>query len=80
MSAPLPSLKLFACIAQKEKVDALLPYVFSLENKVLANTDWFNSNEKCVGLLLPNFFILYFGQKLPTGDITSDDVKRHFQR
>ena len=26
----------------------------------------------------PNFFILYFGQKTPTGDITSDDVKMAF--
>ena len=28
--------------------------------------------------LLPNFFILFFGQKPPTGDITSDDVRMEF--
>ena len=28
--------------------------------------------------LLPNFFILYFVQKTPTGDIMSEDVKVEF--
>jgi hypothetical protein len=27
------------------------------------------------GTLLPNFFIVYFGQEIPQGNITSDDVK-----
>ena len=50
-----------------------------LENKALANTDWFDSpDKKCVCALLPNFFILYFGQKPPTGDIMSDNVKMAF--
>ena len=33
-----------------------------------------------VGLLLPNFFILYFGQKPSTRDVTSDDVKIDFSK
>ena len=78
MSNPLASLKLFACITQEDKVDAILPHLLALENEALANTDWFNSNKKYVGLLLPDFFILYFGQKSPTRDITSDDVKMEF--
>ena len=44
-------------------MDALLPYLLALENKALANTDWYGSGEKYVDALLPNFFILYFGQK-----------------
>ena len=55
-----------------------LKYLLELENKALANTDWFNSKEQYVCALLPNFFILYFGQKPPTGDIMSDDVKMEF--
>ena len=78
MTTPLASLKLFACIAEKEKLDALLPYLLALEKDALANTDWFNTNKKYVGVLLPNFFILYFGKKPPTWDITSDDVKMAF--
>ena len=31
-----------------------------------------------VGFLLPNFFIVYFGQKPPIGDITSEDVNMAF--
>ena len=51
----------------------------ALENKALANTDWFDSTDKkYVCALLPNFSILYFGQKPPTGDITSDNVKMEF--
>ena len=56
----------------------MLSYLLALENKLLANTDWYNTREKYVAVLLPNFFILYFGQKPPTGDIMSDDVKMEF--
>ena len=60
-------------------MDTLLKYLLDLENKALANTDWFDSpDKKYVCSLLPNFFILYFGQKPPTGDIMSDDVKMEF--
>ena len=80
MTVPIASLKLFACIAEEKKLMGLLPYLLALKNKVLANTDWFQStDDKYVAvLLLPNFFILYFGQKPPTGDIMLDDVKMEF--
>ena len=77
MTMPLESLKLFACIAEEKKMDGLSPYLLALENKALANTDWFDTRKQHVAVLLPNFFILYCGQKPPTGDITSDDVKWH---
>ena len=67
MYIPFESLKLFACIAEKEKLDTLLKYLLDLENEALVNTDWFNSIEQYVCALLPNFFILYFGQKPPPG-------------
>ena len=42
----------------------LLPYLLALEKEVLVNTDCFQStDDKYVAVLLPNFFILYFGQK-----------------
>ena len=59
-------------------MEDLLKYILALENEALANTDWFNSTEQYVCALLPNFFILYFGQKPPTGDIMSNDVKMEF--
>ena len=42
---PFASLKLFACINEKEKLDTLLKYLLDLENEALANTDWFNSTK-----------------------------------
>ena len=71
-------MKLFACISKREKLDTLLKYLLDLKNKALANTEWFESPNKYVCALLPNFFILYFGQKPPTGDIMSDNVKMAF--
>ena len=59
-------------------MDTLLPYLLALKNEALANTDWFDSSKKYVAVLLPNFFILYFSQKPPTGDIISDNVKMAF--
>ena len=55
-----------------------MKYLLALKNEALANTDWFNASKKYVGALLPNFFILYFGQKTPSGDIMSDNVKMAF--
>jgi hypothetical protein len=75
VAMPLASLKLFACITKKDKVDAMMPYKLTSEDNVLVNKDWYVSGTLYVGLLLPNFFILYFGQKPPAGDITSEDVK-----
>ena len=75
---PISSLALFACISKEKNLVGLLSYLLALENKLLANTDWYNTREKYVAVLLPNFFILYFGQKPPTGDIMSDDVKMKF--
>jgi hypothetical protein len=75
---PLLSFKLFSCITSKTKVDGMLPYELDFENDVLVNADWHDSGTSYVGLILPNFFIIYFGQKPPTGDITSEDVNMAF--
>ena len=62
-------------------MDNLLKYLLDLENEALANTDWFDTpDDKYVCALLSNFFILYFVQKPPTGDITSEDVKMAFAK
>ena len=76
---PFASLRLFVSMADEKKLDGLLKYILDLENEALAETDWCNSlDEKYVCALLPNFIILYFGQKPPTRDITTDDVKMQF--
>jgi hypothetical protein len=76
---PFTALRLFAFIVDERKLDTLLTYILHLENEALYNTDWYDwINKKYVCTLLLNFFIFYFGQKPPTGDITLDNVKMEF--
>ena len=56
----------------------MMPHELDFANNGLVNTDWHNSGTAYVGLLIPNFFILYFGQKPPTGDETPYAVKLAF--
>jgi hypothetical protein len=37
--------------------------------------DWKSFVDPIRGTFLPNFFIIYFGQEIPQGSISSDDVK-----
>ena len=42
----------------------------------LSETDWNDFEETIVGTLtIPNFFITYFGQVLPHGNINDDEIK-----
>ncbi len=40
----------------------------------LSKTDWNDFEEPIVGTLIPNFFITYFGQVLPHGNISDDEI------
>ena len=40
----------------------------------LVSTDWSAFEDPIVGTLVPNFFIVYFGQDVPHGSITDDEV------
>ena len=71
-------LKAFGCIISKTNAESALKHGLDLENDMLGNTDWQNSTTTYVGYLLPNFFIIYFGQKPPIGNITKDDLKMAF--
>ncbi len=47
---------------------------------LLTNTDWANPLDDIIGALIPNFFIVYFGQDFPQGGISSDDIKVKFSK
>ena len=51
--------------------------VTPIDEAYLADTDWSSMSDsgEVVGRLFPNFFIVYFGQSIPRGDIGDDDVK-----
>jgi hypothetical protein len=78
---PLDKLRMFAFVAQQAEMVGVMSYLHELEREVLATTAWQMVDDdpgRYVCALLPNFFIIYFGQNPPTGDITSDDVKLQF--
>ena len=78
VALPISSLKLFRCITKKDKTNGIISHRADFESDLLVNTDWHESGTKYVGCLLPNFFMIYFGQKPPTGDITSNNIKLAF--
>ncbi len=42
---------------------------------LLTNTDWVNPSDNIIGVLFPNFFIVYFRQDFPQGGTSSDNIK-----
>ncbi len=54
--------------------------VTPFDSDLLTNTEWRNSSDTIIGVLFPNFFIVYFGQDFPKGDISSDDIKVNFAK
>ncbi len=47
---------------------------------LLTNTDWANPSDDIIGVLFPNFFLVYFGQDFPQGGISSDNIKVKFAK
>jgi hypothetical protein len=75
---------LFQIIDTNANMDETMPghssTVTPLNLDLLTNTDWKNSSDPITGALFPNFFIVYFGQDFPKGDISSDDIKVTFAK
>jgi hypothetical protein len=46
-----------------------------LPKKLISKTNWNDFKEPIVGTLIPTFFIIYFGQDLPHGDISDNKIK-----
>ena len=71
----IASFRLFAFVDAKSSIDQNLTHGKEIPTKYLSDTqDWKDFTDPLVGALVPNFFIIYFGQKLPQGDIREDDV------
>ena len=74
----LSNLTLFPFVEPTGTMNELLKHteVTRLSSHHLKHTtDWKDMTDPIRGTLLPNFFIVYFGQEIPQGNITSDDVK-----
>jgi hypothetical protein len=51
-----------------------------LPAELLSKTYWKDFKEPIVGTLIPNFFITYFGQGLPHGNISDNKIKAKLMR
>ncbi len=69
------SIHLFPYIKDKAAMDVSLNHGDDLPKELLSKTDWNDFEEPIIGTLIPNFFITYFGQDLPHGNISDDEIK-----
>jgi hypothetical protein len=69
------SIHLFPYIKDKATMDATLNHGDDMPADLLSETDWKDFKEPIVGMLISNFFITYFEQVLPYGDISDDEIK-----
>jgi hypothetical protein len=69
------SICLFHYIKDKATMDGSLNHGDDLPTALLSKTDWKDFEEPFIGTLIPNFFITYFGQVLPHGNISDDKIK-----
>ncbi len=71
----ITSICLFPYIKDKVTMDDSLNHGGDLPKESLSKTNWNDFEEPIIGTLIPNFFITYFGQDLPHGDISDDKIK-----
>jgi hypothetical protein len=69
------SICLFSYIKDKATMGTNLNHGDDMPADLLSKTDWEDFEEPIIGTLIPNFFITYFGQVLPHGDISDDEIK-----
>jgi hypothetical protein len=69
------SIYLFPKIKDKATMDASLNHGGDFPADLLSKTDWKDFKEPIIGTLISNFFITYFGQVLPHGNISDDKIK-----
>ncbi len=74
------SIPLFPYIKDKATMDKSLNHGDDLPAELLSKNDWKDFEEPIVGTLIPNFFVTYFGQVLPHGNISYDKIKAKLMR
>ncbi len=72
----IASFRLFPYLWPKHTFKTLLPHGDELTEDILDDTaDLKSFEEPIVATLIPNFFVIHYGQKVPHGDITIDKLK-----
>jgi hypothetical protein len=76
LKVDIASFCLFPYVGPERTFDTLLPHGDKLTEELLNDTtDLKSFDEPIVATLVPNFFVMYYGQKVPHGNITTDDLK-----
>ncbi len=68
------SIRVFAYIKDKATWAPDLPHGEDIPADKLIDTNWKDFEDPIVGTLIPNFFITYFGQDLPHGDLADEEI------
>jgi hypothetical protein len=68
------SIRAFAYIKDEVTWTSNLTHGEDIPAEKLVDTDWKDFEDAIVGTLIPNFFIAYFGQDLPPGDISDEEI------
>jgi hypothetical protein len=66
---------LFPYIKDKTTMDDSLNHGDDFPKELLSKTNWNDFKEPIIGTLIPSFFITYFGQDLPHGNISDNEIK-----
>ncbi len=74
------SICLFPYIKDKATMDVSLNHGEYFPKESLSKTDWNDFERPILGTLIPNFFITYFGQDLPHGNISDHEIKAKLVR
>jgi hypothetical protein len=70
----------FSLYKDKATMDNSLNHGDDLPKELLSKTNWNDFKEPIVGTLIPIFFITYFGQDLPHGNISNNKMKAKLVR
>ncbi len=76
----ITSIRLFPYITDKATMDISFKDGDNFPKESLSKTNWNDFKEPIVGTLIPNFFITYFEQDLPHGNISDDEIKAKLVR
>jgi hypothetical protein len=68
------SIRLFPYIKDKTTMDTDLTHGDDMPAYWLSKTNWKDFKDTIVGTLIPNFFITYFGQVPPHGNISDNEI------
>jgi hypothetical protein len=72
----ISSFRLFSYLGPERTFDTLLPHSDKLTEELLNDTTDLKSFEESIVItLIPNLFVIYYGQEVPHGNITTDKLK-----